>query len=213
MGEQTFCSPISFYGIPMSYKAIDAVLLPDERMTDFTIAANSELVQKSGSEIVFNKKDCLPHISLAMGCIKEEDISEIGKMLRQLVAITPKSVKPVSIQKTRNSSGKIVSVIQIERTNELQKFHENISEVIRKYLTFDISEDMVAGKHASETTLEWIRNYPVKSGYANYSPHITIGYGDLADRPLPKEFRISKLAICHLGNHCTCRENLWSAEI
>ena len=61
--------------------AVDVVLLPDETMTDKAIEMNAKLVKQFGSEIVLHKEKCLPHISLAMGCIDEEDITFIEKVL------------------------------------------------------------------------------------------------------------------------------------
>ena len=40
------------------------------------------------------------------------------------------------------------------------------------------------------------------------SPHITPGFGDLPE-PIPIDLPVrseaTRVAICHLGNHCTCR--------
>jgi hypothetical protein len=61
----------------------------------------------------------------------------------------------------------------------------------------------------AETTLDWIRTYPRKAGYERFDPHITIGYGQgPSDLSLPIPFTASQLALCHLGNHCTCRKVL-----
>jgi 2'-5' RNA ligase len=197
----------------MSAVAVDIVLLPDEAMMDLAIAANASLVEKFNSEIVLNKKDCLPHISLAMGCIEHEDIERAGELLQPLAAIIPKRLKTGGIQKSTSSSGEIVSVIGIQRTKKLQKLHEKVSGTIKPFFTYDVKEDMVAGGKAGQTTLQWIANYPDKASYSNFSPHITIGYGDLQDIELPQDFAVSSLAICHLGDHCTCRKILWSVEI
>ncbi|MBN2018640.1 MAG: hypothetical protein JW749_00260 [Sedimentisphaerales bacterium] len=197
----------------MTRLAVDIVLLPDRPMTDFAIAANAVLVQNFNSEIVLNTKNCLPHISLAMGCINPDDIIQIGESLQGLVLITPKNLKPVCIQKSISSSGQAVSVIQVQRTNELAKLHEMIRRIIRPFFSYDASEDMIAGGRASRSTLQWINGYPDTASNSYFMPHITIGYGDLSDRPLPADFAVSRLAVCHLGNHCTCREILWSVEI
>ncbi len=74
---------------------------------------------------------------------------------------------------------------------------------------------------AGESTLLWIKHYPEKSSFENFFPHITIGYGEIDDYSfgsrkagsLPMRFTASKLALCHLGNHCTCRKILASAEL
>jgi 2'-5' RNA ligase len=197
----------------MSALAVDIVLLPDEAMMDLAIAANAVLVEKFNSKIVLNKNDCLPHISLAMGCIEHEDIERAGELLQPLAAIIPKRLKTGGIQKSTSFSGEIVSVIGIQRTNKLQKLHEKVSGTIKPFFTYDVREDMVAGGKARQTTFQWIANYPEKAGYSNFSPHITIGYGDLPDLGLLPDFAVSRLAICHLGDHCTCGKILWSVEI
>jgi hypothetical protein len=205
----------------MSRTAVDVVLLPEQTMTDLTIAANTQLVAKFGSEIVLNKNDCLPHISLAMGCINREDIFRIGKLLQPLAAIAPKRLKLVGIQKSTNFSGDIVSVLQVHCSDSLQELHEKICEAVKPWFTYDVTEFMIAGgqpgpphrRRASPSTLQWIKNYPAKSSHSNFSPHITIGCGDLPDRVLPADFAVSHLALCHLGNHCTCAKVLWSTEI
>jgi len=227
-GRAYNCSPIPFYlnciiVLPMSKIAVDIVLLPEEAMMDCAIAANARLasakrddaglVKKSGDEIILNKKNCLPHISLAMGCINREDLDDIGEILLSLVKLTPKMLNVVGIQKTINSTGEIVSVIQIERSSRLQELHEKICDTVGRYLAFDVTEEMIAGGRAGPSTLEWIKSYPAKSSCSNFSPHITVGYGDLPDFPLLSDFAVSRLALCHLGNHCTCRYILWSAKI
>ena len=59
----------------MGRKAVDVVLLPSEQMMDKAIEANGELVKRFGGKIVLNRENCLPHISLAMGCVDERDIA------------------------------------------------------------------------------------------------------------------------------------------
>jgi 2'-5' RNA ligase len=214
MGEQRLLSHSFFIqSTIMSRIAVDVVLLPEEAMMDLAIAANTELVKKYHSGIVLNRKDCLPHISLSMGCIDSRDVTRIGELLLPMVEITPKRLRPVGIGKSTNSSGELVSVFKIERTEQLQKLHEKICDTVKPFFAWDVTEDMIAGGHANASTLGWIENYYVKSAYSNFSPHITVGYGDLADRPLPCDFAVSHQAICHLGNHCTCVKILWSAEI
>jgi 2'-5' RNA ligase len=197
----------------MTKLAVDIVLLPEEAMRDYAIAANTEIVAKFGSEIILNKKDCLPHISLAMGCVERKYITDVGKALQPLVAITPRRLKLVGIQKSTNLSGEIVSVLKVERSDLLQTLHEKICDAVKPWFTCGAAAEMIAGGQVSPSTLRWIKEYPVKSSHCNFSPHITVGYGDLTDRTLPADFAVRHLAMCHLGNHCTCKKILWSAEI
>ncbi len=199
----------------MSKKAVDVVLLPDEAMTDKAIEANAELVKKFGRKIVLNKKNCLPHISLAMGCIDEGDIAAVDKIL-QLIAKESAlgDLTVLGVQVSENSAGEKVSAFEVGGTKELQSLHETIMERLEPYLGRDVTAEEISDEEVAETTLLWIKNYLEKSSFAKFFPHITIGYGELSSPPaFPIKFAASKLALCHLGNHCTCRRVLASVEL
>ena len=199
----------------MVRKAVDIVLLPTEAMMEKTIEANKELVMKFGRKIVLNKENCLPHISLAMGCVGERDISAVEKVLKP---VAEKSSLPelrvVAVRTTTNSVGEKVSVFEVEKTKELQLLHERVMDELGAYLSYNVTRDMLyRSGEIGESTLLWIKNYREKSSFANFSPHITIGYGEIENLSFPIKFTASKLALCHLGNHCTCRKILVSIEI
>jgi 2'-5' RNA ligase len=199
----------------MGKKAVDVVLLPDEAMMGKAIEANAELVKKFGEKIVLNEKNCLPHISLAMGCIDEEDIAAIERILRSIV--TGNSLGDLTILGVRvseNSAGEKVSAFEVGETKELQLLHETIMERLEPYLGRDVTAKEINDEEVAETTLSWIKNYREKSSFGKFSPHITIGYGELSNLlPFPIKFAASKLVLCHLGNHCTCRRVLASVEL
>jgi len=198
----------------MMRKAVDAVLLPDEATTDRAIEANAKLVERFGKKIVLNKENCLPHISLAMGCVDERDIGAIGKALNGIAKeCSLAGLRIIGIETTINSAGKKVSVFVVEKTRQLQLLHEKVMEKLTPYLSYDVSREMIYGSRAEESTLLWIKNYRDKSSFANFQPHITIGYGQAENGPFPIKFAALKLALCHLGNHCTCREILTSIEL
>jgi 2'-5' RNA ligase len=200
----------------MGKKAVDVVLLPDEAMTGKAIEANAELVKKFGGKIVLNKKNCLPHISLAMGCIDEEDIAAIERILRSIV--TGSSLGDLTILGVRvlgNSAGEKVSAFEVGETKELQLLHKTVMEKLAPYLSCDVTSDMVCAEgEVEKSTLLWIKNYRGKSSFGKFFPHITIGYGELSKfLSFPIKFAASKLVLCHLGNHCTCRRVLASVEL
>lgn len=199
----------------MGKKAVDAVLLPDDAMMDKAITANKKLVKKFGEKIVLNKENCLPHISLAMGCIDERDIGAIEEVLK---TIAEKSSLPelrvIGVLTSTNSVGEKVSVFEVEKTKELQLLHEEIIEKLAAYLDYDVTKDMVYDSaEVSGSTLLWIKGYREKSSYVDFSPHITVGYGEVENGPFPIIFGASELALCHLGNHCTCRKILLSTAL
>ena len=199
----------------MAKIAVDVVLLPSDEMTNRAIEVNAELVEKSSREIVLDKENCLPHISLAMGCIVERDIASIEQVLESVAKESPLgNLKVIGIRTSTNSRGEQVSVFEIERARELQSLHEEVMKKVVPYFSYDVISDMIYGdEEVAQSSLLWIENYPEKASFANFLPHITIGYGEVAGQSFPIEFAVSKLALCHLGNHCTCRKILASIDL
>lgn len=199
----------------MSKKAVDVVLLPDEAMTQRAIEANAKLVEKFGRKILLHKENCLPHLSLAMGCINEVDVPAAERLLAIVAErCTVGTLKATGIRTTVNSKGETVSVFEVEKTAELQSLHQEVMEKMAPYFSHDVTEEMIYGdEQVAQTTLLWIRDYAEKAGFANFFPHITIGYGEAQSQNFPIEFQATRLALCHLGNHCTCRNILASIEL
>lgn len=198
----------------MAKIAVDVVLLPSEEMADKAVEANRELLKQCADKIVLDKESCLPHISLAMGCIDERDIADIEKILRTIAKQSSLGqLSVIGLHSGTNSAGEQVSVIQIEKTEALQSLHEEVMGRVALYFSYDVRADMLLSPAmASESTLAWIKSYPEKSSFERFSPHITIGYGEINDYSFPTKFAVSRLALCHLGNHCTCRKILASIE-
>lgn len=195
--------------------AADVVLLPSEEMMDMVIHANKELLLQSPQKIVLDKVTCIPHISLAMGCIHQKSVPEIEIILKNTSREHPIDILSASgVHVQKNSSGEIVSVLQIENTDLLQKLHEKLIQKLSYFFSYDVRADMVYGDGSvNKSTLLWIKNYPEKSSYSDFFPHITLGYGEIKITDLPIDFSVSKLALCHLGNHCTCRKVLAAADL
>jgi 2'-5' RNA ligase len=199
----------------MGKKAVDVVLLPDETMTDKAIEANAELVKKFGKKIMLSKENCLPHISLAMGCVDEDDIASVERILQSIAKECSLSDLTVrGVRSAGNSAGERVSVFEVEKTEELQLLHRTVMERLAPYLSSDVTRDMVcADGEVEESTLMWIKNYREKSSFDKFFPHITIGYGEHSNFSFVMKFTASRLALYHLGNHCTCRKILVSIEL
>jgi len=199
----------------MARIAVDVVLLPSEEMMDKAIEVNRELVKGFGERIILNKENCLPHISLAMGCIEEKDIPDIEKILQTVAKqYSFGQLRIIDIHSGTSSAGGTVSTFEIEKTNKLQLLHETVMEKLASYFSYDVNADMLfSPPEVKESSLLWIKNYPEKASFESFFPHITIGFGEINYIELPITFSARKLALCHLGNHCTCRRILASAEL
>ncbi len=190
--------------------AMDVVLLPDRAMTEWAIKMNRELVGAYGSQIVLGERTCVPHISLAMGCADERDIDSIRGLLQCLAKETPvRRLNATGILVSTNSRGEHTSLLQIERTDDLQALHEAVMKQVEPLFSHDVTKAMIADDSAGESTLEWIRDYPQKAAFERFFPHITLGHGKAATAAtFPIRFTVSQLALCHVGDHGTCRKVL-----
>jgi 2'-5' RNA ligase len=196
--------------MPMSRLAVDVVLLPDDAMTQRAIEINRRLITNGPQGIVLSRDDHLPHISLAMGCIEQEDVSTIRQRLEDVARRTPiRELRIVGVVNSTNSRGETTSLLEVERTEELQTLHEQGMQEMEPFFRYDVTEAMIHDDVVAPSTLEWIRAYPQKSSYENFRPHITLGYGQVPPGlSFPIPFTAARLALCHLGNHCTCRKIL-----
>jgi 2'-5' RNA ligase len=199
----------------MGRKAVDIVLLPTQEMTDIAIEANRRLTPQCGKKIVLDRDNCLPHISLTMGCLDESDLPAAADILNDIAEeLRLPELQVTGIQASTNAAGQIVSVFEVRNITELQSLHEEVMGTFAPYLSQDVTKDMLHDPaEAAESTLLWIKNYRANSSFEKFFPHITIGYGELSGGTFPITFTQSRLALCHLGNHCTCRKVLAAAKI
>ena len=200
----------------MKQIAVDIVLLPEQKVSNWAIAANHTLVQQGNTEIQLNPQDCLPHVSLAMGTMFPDNIPNLGTRLTSTWQQHQVNVlDSLGIAVTKNSRGGFTSSLAIHRTPALQHLHEQILHISAPHLQYDrIEADMFRGDGSiDDAAIQWVASYPEKSGFDNFQPHITLGFGVLETNQLPKTFSPSALALCHLGNHCTCRKILWLLDI
>jgi len=196
--------------------AVDVVLLPDETMTTLAIRANAELVERSGSSIALDGETCLPHISLAMGCIEGDAVEQVRELLEAIRSERPIGELVVTgVVTSLNARGELVSLFAVARTKAVQTLHEQVMKTLRPHASYDVTDAMIYGDEAvADTTLAWIHSFREKAAFAAFFPHITIGYGMVEETmSFPMRFTASKLAVCHLGNHCTCREILASVRL
>ncbi len=199
----------------MARIAADVVLLPDETMTDRAIEVNKQIVREYSAEITLNRENCLPHISLAMGCIEEHRIHAIHAVLTRLARENAVGeLRATGIETPTNSRGEMTSLLEIERTAELQALHERVLDAMRPFFSHDVTDAVFYDADVAESTLDWVRNYPQKAGCENFRPHLTLGYGPAKPGfSFPVVFRPARLALCHLGNHATCRKVLAAVDL
>ncbi len=193
--------------------AIDVVLLPPGPIMDMAIGANRTLLAGNpDGGIRLDGENCLPHISVAMFPARRGDIPEItAKVDRIARQCSPMTMTIDAVAKHRSSTGGTVSTFHILRAEILQLFHKTVMNALKPYQAPPAGPPMFAGE-APASSVDCLLRFPKTSVYERYSPHITLGFGDLPELipgiDFPVRFEATRAAVCHLGSHCTCRRLL-----
>ncbi len=188
----------------MTKIAIDVVLLPPENIMDKAIEINSQFAD---DPIKLNKENCLPHISLCMGVLEEENLTKIKAIIEEI----SKQFSKLFLTIDKISAEHVC--FEVKNNETLQKLHEGIMTKLSPYLSYDATTDMCfSPPFVVEKTLTWINNYR-NTSFEEFYPHITLGISKLENRDLNIDFVASKIVVCQLGNYCTCRKVIISSDL
>lgn len=189
-------------------KAIDIVLIPPDAIQQKCIEYNQLIKPK---HIQLNTTNQLPHISLLMGGANNDTLDQAQHKLATIVD----TFNPLKLEIYDVHTGG-ASVLSVRITDELYNLHKQIVEHISPLLQYD-NELASVYDHANALpkTLKWINNFMENSALEKFDPHITIGDAELTRNnvELPLHFIVDRIAICHLGNLCTCREVLFELQL
>lgn len=193
--------------------AVNVVILPPDPVMDLALEWNRELCTTHPTNIVLDKMHYLPHVSLAMGCLEANQLEQAQFILQSIASqhrALELRVPQVKILNT--NSGNRVVTFDIELSPALTRLHEAIVVALRPLLTQDAVEaDLNDVPPIDTAALEWINHYIPHHCFQHFWPHITLGFGQPPNNFQAYTFQASRLAICHLGNHCTCRQILEEA--
>jgi len=200
----------------MSKLAIDVVVLPDQKMAEKSVEVSTLQFKKTNnSKILLDSKNCLPHISLVMGVIKKSDLEEASRIIDEVTSeIKNLNLRAEKYRKNVTPKGNVISDFVIEKRDDLYLIHEKLIKQLKHLLVYkDATVDMFYAPPAVEnTTPSWVEGFLEHSSFENYDPHITLGFGQIENVETPIQFKSDTIAICHLGNYCTCRKILHKAS-
>lgn len=200
----------------MSKIAIDIALIPPDDIMDICVDLCQKHPDNSGN-LGLNKTNNLPHISLFMGMVEQTQLEEFYKTTERII----KDAEPILTSITRTASitdkDKIHYYFEIKNTSKLFDLHKKLVENLKEYYPEKTNENIYFSKpdeKIDEKTFFWVDNYITGSSLEKFWPHITLkGCTNPIYTNTPKEFKIDRLAICHLGNHCTCQKILWETKL
>jgi hypothetical protein len=188
--------------------AVDVVILPDPSLRDVCIEANRS-IRDGGIRLGTAEGEGLPHVSLAMGGMDDADVPALVEALRSLP--TPPAMNAIEAPCSASSG---ITVLTLERTAELDALHRAIMAACAPYFGGAVDASMMAlqGEPPHQRSIDFIPRYGELSGFDRFDPHVTLGVGETTVEGLPRTFPPGRLAVCHLGNWCTCRTVLAEVE-
>ena len=198
--------------------AIDIALLPPDHIMNLCIDVGKNCEQDIA--VPLNKLDNLPHITLAMGVLDDVDLDIVTEKLKNII----NSIKPLNLTISKLYSievapGKFSYGFEIIKTPELIAPHTLITDYFFKYLfKYKSDQNMFYIKDEegfSDTSMRWVDTLYLTK-YKNidkYHPHISLKCQNPKYNNFPIKFTADRIALCHLGNHCTCRKILWEGKL
>lgn len=201
------------------YYAVDIALIPEAETLDFFIGLNRKLVEISGDRSIrLGESACLPHISLAMGRVRASDIKDLeGRLSKAVSGYLPYKAVYKGYAVVAGSGGDPVSGADVVRDETIEKLQEMVAGILGDFSSGKMTSECFSGDTSviTDFSLDYSENYLTRQTGENFSPHITIGHGDVTRveglQP-PENFSCDRLVICRLGNHCTCAEVLESIK-
>ncbi|PCI25506.1 hypothetical protein COB57_02205 [Candidatus Peregrinibacteria bacterium] len=195
---------------------IDIAVLPSQEMMEVIIELNKELLTSNDQLLILGEVVNVPHISLFFGCVDEDALPEIQKIIER----ESQNFSPIRLEvdqiKTRNSViGNFHSSLQMSFNEVLSHWQKTLFAELKPYLFYDIDPSMfVPGSHVNSEVMGWIRSHEKRGGDDFLLiPHITIGFGQVKKFEGPSFFTASKIAFYHVGSYCTCNKWLGGVDI
>jgi 2'-5' RNA ligase len=186
--------------------AMDVAILPPPDVSRRAIDYSASLTAPDPSDVLRLDAEHLPHITLTQQFIREEELESAFERIDQVVRDYP----PLRVRVSGAARSAHTITMVVERTPELVALHEQIMEALRGLERPEGGPAAFLGGDGRLGDVLWVSSYRLKSSFAAYQPHITLGHGDEAPNVDTFAFDATRIAACHLGRFCTCMRVLKS---
>lgn len=196
--------------------AVDIVILPPEDVIDKLISINQEAGAKNEAWGSLGKDDFLPHISMAMGGIEQNNLETVKSIVEEIAKkFNPILIELNELYYSEMADGARMYCMRAKNSAELQQLHEGLMNALKQYFSYDCTKGTLCSKADEKVTEpDYINNFATLYSFENFDPHITTrtktAYGQ---EVLPLKFVATKLAACHVGIMTTCRKELFAVDL
>ena len=184
--------------------AIDlAVLLPTDTRAVIE-RVNARFDGAAGHGFRFDATH-LPHVTLSQHFVNSDRLTEVCAR----VATVLSGLRPLDLSVTGARGGRTAQALVVAPTPALQRLHEQLMDTLASY---EIPGDAAAFQQDDtpprDADVAWVTRFRVESSFARFDPHITVGIGPDPVTTDPFTFTARTIAVCRLGQFCTCRDRL-----
>ena len=192
----------------MSSQPYDIILLPDPDLAAKAIRTSSELAPM-GTDYTLSPTQYLPHVSIYMVQLQDEDLEEVIARLATIATATP--ALQLEGDKYVQSIGYIdVNYAKTQAVGNLQLTVVNAINPLRDGLRPGKIEDLTAATGLAKENMEKYGEHRIGE---LFRPHLTFTRFTnrqaipVEDMGAPTAFNgtYRKLALCELGPHGTCK--------
>lgn len=195
--------------------AVDVAILPPAAVLRRAIAANRCL---PNSDLRLGTRRNVPHLTLGMACLRRDDLERLRQELRALAAASAAlHLKLTSIAGVTGATGNVNAWYHVSVTPALRRLHAGVMASLAGFPRARLTSRALVlrpRQRPSPSTRVWIEGFDELAAGPRFRPHITLGRGTPApETGLPLAFRATRLAVCQLGNHCTCARVLFESRL
>ncbi|MEE9394622.1 MAG: 2'-5' RNA ligase family protein [Planctomycetota bacterium] len=194
---------------PHDKLAMALVLLPDRVAEAHILAFNRALLAQTsdGPEIELGPgpHEARAHLTLAMGMCVAEDLEDLKAQLATLAAATPVlTLHRPRVENRPSQDTRGVCWLAFDPDNSVLKLHERALELLAPNAG-RLPQDTKF--FADDVVQAGARNYLASFGRISaaerFSPHITLGYGELRGATAALSITFGQLALAWVGPNCT----------
>ena len=185
--------------------ALDIALLLPDPVAALAVELNRRLDDGEPGRLRLNGTH-LPHITLVQLFAREESLAELCRQVDRSVAAV--GAPDLRVSGLDDQSG--TAMLVFEENRELVALHRALMDAVRAFeVPGGLDAFLTEGDlPARDRDVAWVGGYRAEHAYEHYRPHVTVGHGREAGPVDPFTFSADRLAVCHLGRHCTCRRVL-----
>jgi len=192
----------------MSKIAVDVALLVSGKVEDLCIDLNQKALD---SFSVLNKKNSFVHITLAMGVLGENDLEKTMGIINKIIkGKLPLDLELIRLDCHDTPDGKKSASFEVKKSSTLVDLHKQILEKLIPFFSFNSEVNMFFSEgndSINKISTYWVDKYKEKQNHPElFRPHISLKCGQVDFQNFSIKFTVNKLALCQLGNYCSCRK-------